>query len=77
MSEKGIDMKKENRFFIGSIVGLIATMICCFTPLLVVLFGVVGLGALVGHLDYILIPALIVFIVLTIISYRKRMKKRL
>jgi len=50
-------------------VGLIGTVIaalCCFTPVLVVLFGAVGLAALVGYLDFVLFPALGIFILLTI-----------
>ena len=43
---------------IGS--GLVA--LCCFTPILVVLLGVVGLGAITGYLDYVLLPALAVFL---------------
>ena len=36
--------------------GAIATLICCFTPVLVGLFSLVGLGALVGYLDFALMP---------------------
>jgi len=43
---------------IGS--GLVA--LCCLTPILVVLLGVVGLGAITGYLDYVLLPALAVFL---------------
>ena len=48
--------------------GLIGTLIsalCCFTPLLVVLFGALGLSALIGYLDYLLLPVLVFFIALT------------
>lgn len=47
---------------IGS--GLVA--LCCFTPILVVLLGVVGLGAITGYLDYVLLPALAVFLGLAV-----------
>ena len=46
-------------------VGLLGTVIaamCCFTPILVVLAGIVGLSAIVGYLDYVLLPALVFFI---------------
>lgn len=43
-------------------VGLIVTVLCCFTPVLVVLFGVVGLTALTGGIDYALMPLLGFFI---------------
>ena len=56
-------------------VGLIGTIIaalCCFTPVLVVLFGVVGLSAAIGYLDYVLFPALAFFVLLTIYAVRRR-----
>ncbi|MCZ4368814.1 mercury resistance system transport protein MerF [Sulfitobacter dubius] len=56
-------------------VGLIGTVIvalCCFTPVLVILFGAVGLSALLGWLDYVLLPALAVFIGITIYALWKR-----
>ena len=34
--------------------------IFCFTPLLVVMLGAVGLSAVTGWLDYVLVPALVV-----------------
>ena len=46
---------------VGSIGAAIAA-ICCFTPVLVVLFGVLGLSHLVGVLDYVLLPALLIFV---------------
>ena len=55
------------------IVGTVFAALCCFTPVLVVLFGVVGLSAVVGYLDYVLFPALGFFIALTVYAlWRKR-----
>jgi mercuric ion transport protein len=34
---------------------------CCFTPVLVVALGVLGISAAVGWLDYVLLPAFSVF----------------
>jgi len=48
------------------VIGTIIAALCCFTPLLVVLFGVVGLSAAIGYLDYVLFPALAFFVLLTI-----------
>lgn len=48
------------------ILGTVIAALCCFTPLLVVLFGAVGLSWLVGYLDYVLFPALIIFIGITV-----------
>jgi mercuric ion transport protein len=55
--------------------GLIETgvaALCRFTPVLVVLFGAVGLSAWVGWLDYVLIPALLAFLGLTIYAWRRQ-----
>ncbi|MEX2469827.1 MAG: mercury resistance system transport protein MerF [Pseudohongiellaceae bacterium] len=48
-----------------SIVGTVIAALCCFTPILVILLGVVGLSALTGYLDYVLLPALAFFVGLT------------
>ena len=56
-------------------VGLVGTVIaalCCFTPILVVLAGIVGLSAIVGYLDYVLLPALVFFIGLTAYALWRR-----
>lgn len=55
------------------VIGTLIAVLCCFTPLLVILFGAVGLSALTGYLDFVLIPALLFFIALTGYAlYRKR-----
>lgn len=54
------------------VVGTVVAAICCFTPLLVILLGVVGLSAWVGWLDFVLIPALVVFFGITIYALRRR-----
>jgi mercuric ion transport protein len=47
------------------IIGTILVAICCFTSILVILLGVIGLSAVVGYLDYVLFPVLGIFVVLT------------
>ena len=47
------------------IIGTVIVAICCFTPVLVILFGVVGLSAAVGYLDLVLFPALAIFLAIT------------
>ena len=54
------------------IVGTIVAAICCFTPLLVVVLGVVGLTALTAYLDLVLLPALAVFVIITIFALVQR-----
>ena len=62
---------KPKTAFIASISGTILVALCCFTPILVILLGAIGLGALVGYLDYVLLPALSIFLALTTFSYRR------
>ncbi len=50
------------------------TALCCFTPILVILLGAVGWSAVVGYLDYVLFPALAIFIAITV--YALVMKRR-
>jgi mercuric ion transport protein len=54
----------SNRLIKVGLFGTIATALCCFTPILVLLFGLVGLSALVVYLDYILFPLLGFFVLL-------------
>lgn len=54
------------------IVGTIIALICCFTPALVILFGAIGLSALIGWLDIVLLPALAIFVALTGYALWKR-----
>ena len=54
------------------VAGSVVAALCCATPVLVILFGVVGLSAWVGWLDYVLIPALLVFIGITIYALGRR-----
>ncbi|MEH6495325.1 MAG: mercury resistance system transport protein MerF [Pseudomonas marincola] len=64
-------MDNKKLFKIG-IVGTIITAICCFTPLLVVIFSTLGISSLIGLTDFVLLPALVLFIVLTLFSFRKK-----
>jgi len=64
-------MDNKKLFKIG-IVGTIITALCCFTPLLVVIFSTLGISSLIGLTDFVLLPALALFIVLTVYSFRKK-----
>lgn len=65
----------KDRLLLTGVIGTIIAAICCFTPLLVVLLGAVGLSAVVGALDYVLMPALAIFIAITVYAVWKRQKK--
>ncbi|GAB4365936.1 MAG: hypothetical protein Kow00114_23530 [Kiloniellaceae bacterium] len=47
------------------VVGAIVAAICCATPAMVLVLGALGLSAWVGGLDYVLLPALALFLGLT------------
>ncbi len=64
-------MQKNILLKVG-IVGTLLAALCCFTPLLVILFGALGLAAWVGYLDAILLPALILFLGLTVYAWLKK-----
>lgn len=55
----------------ATIAGTVIVALCCFTPILVISLGVVGLSAFTPYLDYVLLPALLLMIALTFISYRR------
>ena len=54
------------------IIGTLITALCCFTPILVMILGLVGLSALTGYLDYVLLSALGAFILLTLYALWRR-----
>lgn len=54
------------------IVGSAVAALCCFTPILVVALGAAGLSAIVGWLDYVLLPALAFFIGITAYALIRR-----
>ena len=57
------------------IVGSVIAALCCFTPVLVILFGALGISALLAGVDVALIPALIGFLGLTLFAYLRRRKR--
>jgi len=54
------------------IMGAAAAAVCCFTPILVALLGAIGLSAATGYLDYVLLPAIVIFIAIIIYAYLRR-----
>ena len=68
-----------NKLLTTGIVGTVVAALCCFTPILAILLGAVGLSAVLGWIDYVLLPALIFFIALTgyaVWRRQRRMKNR-
>ena len=63
----------DNRTLLRTgVAGTVVAALCCATPVLVILLGAVGLSAWVGRLDYTLIPALVLFLGITIYALRRR-----
>jgi mercuric ion transport protein len=53
----------NNQKLIGTgVVGAAVAAVCCATPVLVIGLGAIGLSALTGYLDYVLLPALGAFV---------------
>ena len=64
----------KDRLLVTGVVGAVVAAICCFTPLLVVLLGAVGLSAAVAYLDFALLPALAIFLAITGYALWRRRK---
>jgi mercuric ion transport protein len=54
------------------VIGSVVTALCCFTPLLVVAFAALGVSAWLGWADYVLFPALALFLLLTAVALVRR-----
>ena len=61
----------DRKVLVTGVVGSVIAAICCFTPVLVVVLGAAGLAAWLGWIDYVLLPALAVFIGITVYALWK------
>ena len=64
-----MELNKGNRLITTGIVGSLLAVICCLTPALVVLLSALGLAALIGYLDYVLLPALAICVGLIVYGW--------
>ncbi len=62
----------KDRLLVTGVVGTLVAAVCCFTPLLAVLLSAVGVSAVIGWLDWVLIPALAVFVVILLVALARR-----
>jgi mercuric ion transport protein len=62
-------LNKAKRTFIAALGGTVIIAICCFTPILVITLGFLGLGMMVPYLDFFLFPALGILIIISIVSF--------
>ena len=66
----------NSKLLATGVIGTIIAALCCFTPILVILLSAVGLSAIIGYLDIVLLPALAIFILLTVYAlWRQRNRK--
>ena len=68
---RGAEMSEGKLLKVG-VIGAVVAAICCFTPALAVLLGALGLSHLLGVLDYVLVPALLIFVGLIIYGLIRR-----
>ena len=65
----------SDRTLLGvGLAGSALAAVCCFTPALVLLLGAVGLSAWLAWLDYLLLPALVLFLGITGYALARRQK---
>lgn len=63
--------RQGKKCFKTGIWGTIVTAICCATPVLAVALASIGLAAVVPKLDYVLLPALLIFLLLAVYGWHK------
>lgn len=74
MTQSETPSGKNDRLLKYGLIGTVLVALCCFTPILVVLFGAVGLSAMLGWLDIVLLPALAVSIGITLYALWRRQR---
>jgi uncharacterized membrane protein len=65
-------MKNPNTLLRLSVIGTVIVALCCFTPVLVILLGVVGLSTITSYLDFVLLPVLAIFLGLTVYAFWRK-----
>jgi mercuric ion transport protein len=71
----GIEMTDRGLLTSG-ILGTLVVALCCFTPLLVILLGWIGLSAWLGWLDIVLLPLLGIFICISVFALVRLGRRR-
>ena len=64
------------KLFTTGLIGTGIAALCCFTPILVILLGSVGLSAIVGWLDYVLLPGLGIFVAISVYALVTKAKDK-
>jgi len=66
----------RDRWLVLGVIGAALTCLACLTPVLVLLLGAIGLGALTGRLDLIVLPLLIGFAGFAVYRYRQVRRRK-
>ncbi len=66
--------KPSKKGLYAAIAGTVLAALCCATPILVITLGAIGLGAFTPYLDYVLMPALVILIIIAWVSYNRYKK---
>lgn len=66
----------DRKLLATGIAGTAIAAVCCFTPALVVLLGALGLSAWLAWLDFVLLPALVLFAGLTVFALIRMRRQR-
>ncbi len=74
--EKTAGAAGDARLLKVGIIGTIVAALCCFTPILVILLATVGLSAVLGWIDYVLLPALVIFAGITLYALWRRKQRQ-
>jgi len=62
---EGAYLMDEKKILRIGVIGTVILALCCFTPVLVILLSALGLSAILGVLDIVLLPLLAVFLGIT------------
>ncbi len=69
-------LQKAERCFKGGLWGAVVAAICCFTPVLVIGLGFIGLAAVTPYLDLVLFPLLGICLILAGYGWWLRKKRQ-
>ena len=67
----------SKRLLATGVVGTVVAALCCGTPVLAVVLGALGLSAWLAYSDYVVLPAMIIFIAIAGYAlWRRRLRHR-
>lgn len=64
-----ISSQTSKKGLFAALAGTVLVALCCFTPIIVIMLGAIGLSVFTPYLDFVLLPALGIMIALTIVSF--------